>query len=176
VHEPRPDVIRAAAAGETGAFEELVRLYEADVWRFLRRMIVDPRVAEDVAQETFIRVYRHLGTFSFESKFSTWLFRVARNAAVDALRREGRRSRLLRALPPPEAGPPPDQRVEIEHAIAALAPRLRESLLAVEVLGLTYREAGDVLGVPEGTVKSRTFHARATLAAWLSAGENADEM
>lgn len=177
MEEPRPELIRAAAAGDTAAFVELVRLFEAHVWRFLRDLVGDPVVAEDVAQETFLRVYRHLGGFAFQSKFSTWLFKVARNAAVDALRREGRQHRLVRVLPVPPPSSPPDAAVELRQAVAALPRRLREALLAVEVLGLSYRETAEMLGTREGTVKSRVYYARARLAEWFEAeGGVADEV
>jgi len=176
LEEPRPDVIRAAAAGDVAAFESLVRLYSPQLWRFLRRMLGDAMLAEDVAQETFVRVHRNLSGFAFESKFSTWVFRVARNAALDALRRETRRRRLTAILPARGVTAPPDAAVELQQAVQELPPLLREALLTVEVLGLTYREAADMLGAPEGTVKSRVFHARARLVAWLDAGEQAREV
>jgi RNA polymerase sigma-70 factor (ECF subfamily) len=72
--------------------------------------------------------------------------------------------------------PAPEARAELDAALASLQPRLREAVLAVEVLGLTYREAGEVLGVPEGTVKSRVFHARERLAAWHRVEERTGEV
>jgi RNA polymerase sigma-70 factor (ECF subfamily) len=98
VYEPDSEVIRAAAGGDAAAFEELVHAYQAQVWRFLCHLLGDPTQAEDVTQETFIRIYRKLGTFRFRSKFSTWVFQVARNAGIDAIRARGRRERLLKAV------------------------------------------------------------------------------
>ena len=161
--------------GDVAAFERLVRLYQADVWRFLARLLGDRALAEDVAQETFLRAYQRLGTFRFESKFSTWVLQIARNAGLDAVRARTRRMRLHAVAPPPGAGNDPVRAAEIRAALASLAPRFREALLLVEVLGLTYREVAEVTGVPEGTVKSRVFVARDRLAGWLAA-EAADEV
>jgi RNA polymerase sigma-70 factor (ECF subfamily) len=169
VEEPEPAVVRAAAAGDLAAFELLVRRYQAHVWRFLRHLLGDAALAEDVTQETFLHLYRRLPTFAGRSKFSTWVFRVARNAGIDALRAVRRQDRLLEALPAPAPGPAPDARVEAMAAVASLSPKLREALLLVEVFGFTYREAAEVLAVPEGTVKSRVFQARLRLTAWRDA-------
>jgi RNA polymerase sigma-70 factor (ECF subfamily) len=168
VEEPQPRTIRAAAAGDHDAFAELVVAYQAPVWRFLRRMLGDAALAEDVAQEAFLRAYQRLDTFTFRCRFSTWLFQVAHNAAIDALRAQTRRDRLTRVAPPPSPPSDPHARAEIDDALARLSPKLRSAVVVVEVLGLSYQEAGEVLGVPEGTVKSRVFQARERLAATLA--------
>lgn len=168
--EPEAITIRAAAAGDHAAFERLVRAYQPQVWRFLCHFLGDPELAEDVAQDTFLRVYRHLPTYGFRSKFSTWVFQIARNAGIDAVRSRTRRDRLVQALPPPPASTPgPAGVAELQAAIASLDLKKREALLAVEVQGLTYLEAGEALGVPEGTVKSRVHLARVQLTAWMAA-------
>jgi RNA polymerase sigma-70 factor (ECF subfamily) len=172
MQEPEPALIRAAAAGDLGAFERLVRTYQEPVWRFLRRLLGDAGVAEDVAQETFLRVFRRLPTFSFEAKFSTWVFQIARNAGVDELRSRRRRIRLASLAPPPTpAVGMPETRAEIDAALASLPVDLREAVLLIEVLGLRYHEVARVLGVPEGTVKSRVFSARSRLHRWSTADE-----
>jgi RNA polymerase sigma-70 factor, ECF subfamily len=176
VEEPEPDVVRAAMAGDLAAFEWLVRCYQAHVWRFLRHLLGDGALAEDVTQETFLRIYQHLPTFAWRSKFSTWVFRVARNAGIDALRSRRRNDHLLHVLPQPQPEPAPDARAEALAAVAALSPKLREALLLVEVFGFTYREAAQVLRVPDGTVKSRVFQARVRLAAWRDEEGRAGEL
>lgn len=171
--EPEPATIRAAMGGDVVAFEAIVRHYQVPVWRFLRQLLGDPELAEDVTQETFLRLFRRLPSFAFEAKFSTWTFQVARNAGIDALRSRARQDRIAAALatrPLPSSGTP-GLGAEVDAAVASLSPKLREALLVVEVLGLTYREAAHVLGIPEGTMKSRVFQARAQLAAWLEVGE-----
>lgn len=171
VQEPDPEVVRAAAAGDLEAFEVLVRTYEEPLWRFLTGLVTDPALAEDLAQETFLRMHRRLGTFAFRSRFSSWLFRVARNVAVDALRSRERRALLPVRLGPDPSPPGVELRTELQAAVGSLTPKLREALLLVEVLGFSCREAGAILDVAEGTVKSRLHHARRKLVDWLDAGD-----
>jgi RNA polymerase sigma-70 factor (ECF subfamily) len=177
LHEPDPELIRAAGAGDIAAFEELVRAYQAHVWRFLRHLLGDPGLAEDVTQETFVRVYRKLSSFRFRSKFSTWIFSVARNAGIDAIRSRQRQDRISTAMETQVriTSPGGELGVEIEAALQSLSPKLREAFILVEALGLTYREAGRAIGVPEGTLKSRVFHAREHLVSWMTNGELADD-
>ena len=173
MQEPDPATIRAAAAGDLDAFEALVRTYQEPIWRFLRHLVGDPTQAEDLAQETFLRAFRRLRSFAFRSKFSTWLFQIARNAAVDALRSRDRSRRLVVQLAARPAPPDPDPSLgpALTEALATLSPALRDALVLVEVAGFTCREAGEVLGVPEGTIKSRLHTARHTLVAWFTADE-----
>lgn len=176
MNEPDPATVRAAVDGDLDAFEELVHLFQAPIWRFLRGLVGDPTLAEDLTQETFLRAFRNLGGFKFRSKFSTWLFQVARNLGIDELRSRSRRVDLVERLRPrPLDEPPgPELRTELAAALDALSPKLREALLLVEVNGLTCREAGGVLDVPEGTVKSRLFHARRQLVEWFRDAEGGD--
>lgn len=169
--EADPHAVRAAAGGDLEAFETIVRAYQTPVWRFLRDLVGDEQLAEDLAQETFIRVFRRLDSFRFESKFSTWLFRIARNIAVDALRSRGRRNLMVSRLSPAEHEGGPELHTEMAAAVATLSPKLREALLLVEVVGMTCAQAGEVLGVPVGTVKSRLYLARRELIGWFTAGE-----
>ena len=175
--EPDPALIRAAANGDQDAFAFLVRAYQAPVWRFLCRLVGDRTLAEDVTQETFIRVYTRLPTFGFRSKFSTWTFAIARNAGIDALRARTRRSRLDQELTDEErhkGQPQPRVDLDLEVAIAGLPSKLKEAFLVVEVVGLRYEEAAVVLRIPVGTVKSRLHHARKALVQAL--GSDANEM
>lgn len=171
VGEPDGAVAAAAAAGDPWAFEEIVRRYQGPVWRFLCRHLGDPDLAQDVAQETFVRVHRGLPGFDGRSKLTTWMFQIARNAAVDAQRAAQRRARLVAVADPPRPVPDASLGAELQAALDTLPPKLREALLLVEVTGLTYREAAEVLDAPEGTVKSRVFHARDRLVRWMEGGE-----
>jgi RNA polymerase sigma-70 factor (ECF subfamily) len=179
VNEPDQDLVRAAAAGNLRAFEELVRAYQGPVWRFLCRLLHDAALAEDITQETFVRVYKRLDGFRAGSRFTTWLFQVARNAGIDAIRARSRRERLLvRYGSDTSANPPPDERLDLETALATVSPLLREAIVLIEVVGMSYEEAAAVSRVPVGTVKSRVFHARRRLAGLLedkSEDESEDE-
>ena len=173
VQEPDPQVIRAAAQHDHVAFAEIVRAYQMHVWRFLRHLLGDDAVAEDLTQETFIRIYRKLHTFEFRSKFSTWILNIARNAGTDELRARQRRARLVSNLSVPAPQRDATLRVEISDAIESLSPKLREVLLLVELFGFTYREAAEALGIPEGTAKRRVYDARKRLAVELAEGGEA---
>ncbi|MGH8927580.1 MAG: RNA polymerase sigma factor [Acidimicrobiia bacterium] len=170
MNEPNPDLIRAAAAGDRLAFADLVRAHQGLVWRFLCHQLGDPALAEDVTQETFIKVYKKLDSYQFRSKFSTWVLAIARNSGIDALRKN--RPRLI-ALDPDLLDDPRSRStstaVDLEAAIASLAPKLREAFLLVEVVGMRYEEAARILRVPVGTIKSRIYHARRHLMEWLHA-------
>lgn len=170
--EPDPRVIRAAAAGDEAAFTTLMRSAQPHVWRFLRHLLGDEETAADVTQETFVRVHRSLGRFRHQSRFSTWVFQIARHAAIDEQRRGGRRQRILRAVAPPSSTPDASLGAELRAALATLSPRLREAFVLVEAFGLTYQDAADVLTVPVGTVKSRVFRARLELVQWFAAGRS----
>lgn len=172
MQEPDPGLLRRARSGEPDAFEELVRSYQADAWRFARSLTRDPHLADDVTQEAFIRAFRFLRSFRGDSKFSSWLFAIVRNCAMDAMRKAGRP-----APDSPVAATPDHQaRVEIGMAIDSLTPRLREPFLLVEVFGLTYADASVVLETKVGTVKSRVHRARAELIAQLSEEEETNEL
>ncbi|MBL8774321.1 MAG: RNA polymerase sigma factor [Acidimicrobiales bacterium] len=182
MEEPSEGLVRAAAAGDDDAFASLVHHYEDHVRRFLVHFLGDATLAEDVAQDTFVRVYRGLPSFAFRSGLSSWVFQIARNCAVDALRSRQRRDRVVTAVTPAriEEGtsrdPVPSASAELAAAIASLSDKLREALLLVEVYGLTYREAGEVLGTAEGTVKSRVHQARRQLDRWMATEEAARDV
>jgi RNA polymerase sigma-70 factor (ECF subfamily) len=162
-------------AGDMSAFEGLVRAYQGPVFRFLRNLLGDATLAEDVTQETFIRAYERRASFRFDAAWSTWVFQIARNAGLDAVRSRTRRLHLVDRARPPAPRTDPTARIELDAALASLSPKLREAVLVVEVLGMTYREAAEVLHTPEGTVKSRVFQARQHLLAWMQAEEPVDD-
>jgi RNA polymerase sigma-70 factor (ECF subfamily) len=177
VREPEPATIAAAAAGDREAFVELVQLYQLPVWRFLTRLVNDAALAEDITQDTFVRVHRGLPAFHGRSRFSTWVFGIARNAGLDAIRHQQRRPQVVGELPTEMAARAEvGARLEIQAALASLPVRQREALLMVEVLGLTYREASSLAAVAEGTIKSRVYYARVHLHQWMNEGAQADEL
>jgi RNA polymerase sigma-70 factor (ECF subfamily) len=164
-----------ARDGDLAAFEELVRSHQADVYRLALHLVRDRPTAEDVTQEAFIHAFRSLGRFRGQSKFSTWLFRITRNCAVDAIRRRERQRRRDQA---PEEGPVEDftLRATLTQAIDGLPAELREPFVLIEVFGLSYREASGVLGVLQGTLKSRMHRARQLLIRALEAEEDVGEV
>jgi len=168
VQEPDPQSIRDVLRGDTRAFAEIVRAYQEPVWRFLCHLLRDPHLAEDVTQETFLRVHRGLRGFRYQSRFSSWVFQIARNAGLDALRTRERAARLSGKVSPGLLASDPYAGVEVATALDSLSTKLREAVLVVEVFGLSYREAARVLQVPEGTVKSRVFQAREKLVSWFA--------
>jgi RNA polymerase sigma-70 factor (ECF subfamily) len=176
VREPEPEVVRRARAGDLGAFEELVRAHQADVYRLALHLVRDRPTAEDVTQEAFLLAFRSLPRFRGQAKFSTWLYRIARNCAVDAIRRRDRRRRLERAAA--EEAPVPDAslRAALGQAIDGLPPDLREAFVVIEVFGLSYAEAAKVLGVLAGTLKSRMHRTRRLLMEALDEEHRADEV
>jgi RNA polymerase sigma-70 factor (ECF subfamily) len=169
VRDPDPRTLARARQGDLDAFEDLVRAYQADVWRFAYHLTRDRSMADDVTQDAFLRAFRFLKSFRGDSKFTSWLFRIARNCAMDALRQ---RTGLAAKEPPPPLGPPdPQARLEIETALAAVSAEHREPFLLIEVFGLSYQEAADVLNVRVGTVKSRMHRARRAMMAALALDE-----
>ena len=174
-----------ARRGSEDAFRVLVERYERPVYGILLRMVRRVETAEDLAQETFLKAFRALGRFDPERKFSSWLFKIAHNAALDALRREGHEPLSLDAPlsdgdEPPEL--PADPRAEnpfertagrdlgraLEGALRKLRPQYREILLLRFVEELSYEEMAEVLGAPLGTVKIHLFRARRDLARALA--------
>ena len=176
VHDPDPRTLARAREGDVSAFEDLVRAYQADLWRFTYSYTRDRALAEDATQEAFIRAYRFLPSFRGDSRFTSWLFRIARNCALDIIRsRKSQEDRALRA-PDPIGPPDPVTRLELQTALSAVSDDHREPFLLIEVFGLSYQEAADVLRVRVGTVKSRMHRARAAMMGALAVEEDAGEL
>jgi RNA polymerase sigma-70 factor (ECF subfamily) len=179
VEEPRPETLEAARRGSLAAFEEIVRACQHDVWRFTMNVVRDREAAEDVTQETFVRAFRALGRYRGDAKFTTWLLTIARNCALDEVRRKARRrdtTDALEAQPYQSATGDPATALEVREALASLPVELRESIVLIDMLGESYADAASVLHLPVGTVKSRVHRARdQMLTALLERKENADE-
>lgn len=134
------------------------------MYRLALQLVRDQPTAEDVTQEAFLHAYRSLRRFRGQAKFSTWLFRITRNCAVDAIRRRERLRRMDReAVQEEEVRTDPSLRAALEGAIGSLPRDLREPFVLIEVLGLSYAEASNVLSVVPGTLKSRMHRARRML-------------
>lgn len=169
-------VVRALAGREDG-FEELVRRYQRPIVAYVYRMVGDYDSALDLAQEVFIKVYNSLGRYRPEFKFSTWIYRIAHNAAIDHLRRQGASRTEEMEIEGPEGttfekplaskAPTPEQetergerRAEIEEVVAQLSPTYRELIVLRHSHDLSYDEIAEVTSLPLGTVKNRIFRAR----------------
>ena len=172
--------VAAAREGDQGAFEELVRLYEKRVLALTQRMCKNPEDAAEAAQEAFLAAWQGLGNFRGESSFSTWLYRLASNACVDLLRREGRRQSGVSLddedlnLDVPSTIPTPQEEAErrelgeqIEAGLRALPPEYRAVLVLREVQQLRYQEIAGALELDVGTVKSRISRGRKRLRSFL---------
>jgi RNA polymerase sigma-70 factor (ECF subfamily) len=178
VDEPDPQILSSARRGDTRAFEVLVRAYQADVWRLCAHLTNDRAMADDVTQDTFVRIFRFLPRYRGDSKFSTWVFAIARNCALDELRKTKRRQILVERAHMQREIVHTEQSttVEVRDALVALPLELREPIVLIDMLGESYRDAGVVLGIPEGTVKSRVHRGRQQLARALSEKlESSDE-
>ena len=171
-----------ATAGSQSAFEQIVRRFQRPVISLIARMTGDRMLAEDLAQETFVKAFRNLSAFDTSRRLSSWLFRIAHNTTLDALRRT-RPAMLSIDAPPgewggggdvPDPATPADpvERAALGVAIAAAMAHLRPDQRAALVLryeeGLSFEEIGHVLGIPEVTARSHVHRARRSLARLLT--------
>lgn len=169
------DLVATAITGAEGSFEELVRRYQRPISAYVYRMVGNYESALDLTQEIFIKVYGSLRKYRSEFKFSTWIYKIAHNAAVDHLRRSSTREQSLinsadgdhfelpiesRRLSPEQESERKERRVEIESVVRALPANYRELIILRHSQDLTYEEIVEVTGLPLGTVKNRLFRAR----------------
>ena len=175
------ELVERARKGDESAFEVLVTDNEKRIYNLCRRLTGNPEDAAELTQEAFLNAWRGLGRFQGESSFSTWLYRLASNACIDFLRKEKRRQNLsmtvslddeeeARQVELPDERYTPErelERTEVRQAVAAglerLTPEHRQVLVMREINGLSYAVIGAVLGLEEGTVKSRIARARNAL-------------
>ena len=165
---PQPDfeVVQRVLGGESAAFEVLVRQYQQDIYRLTYRMTRNAEDAKDLAQETFVQAYRALGTFRGQSRFSTWLYRIAMNLCLNRLKSSARED------PAEVDGHLADPRVDslgvlliderdraVAQAIEELPPQQKATLTLRVQQGLSHKEIAEVLDCSEGTAKANYFHA-----------------
>jgi RNA polymerase sigma-70 factor (ECF subfamily) len=178
---PDADVVQLARQGRETAFRELVRRYERPVFSLIFRMVRNRETAEDLSQDTFIKVLNHIDRYSPEFKFSSWLFKIANNVAIDHLRKRQlevismdgaahaatsseiestsfdvavHQESALEEMESRELGG------AIERAIAALRPEYRSCIMLRHVEGRSYEEIAATLDLPLGTVKTYIHRAR----------------
>ena len=169
------DLVATATTGVEGSFEELVRRYQRPISAYVYRMVGDYEAALDLTQEIFIKVYGSLARYRSEFKFSTWIYKIAHNSAVDHLRRNAGRERSLSSgiegdqyelpiesgsLSPEQESERRERRLEIEAVVRSLPTAYRELIVLRHSQDLTYEEIVEVTGLPLGTVKNRLFRAR----------------
>ncbi|CAN5690044.1 RNA polymerase sigma factor SigW [soil metagenome] len=179
-----PDLIALARKGSEKAYRELLGRYQRPVFSLVYRMVRDRELAEDIAQETFVKVFNHLGSYNPKYKFSSWIFKIASNLAIDHLRKkepqtisldgsrhattaeqieatsitvESRDENPEQFLEAKELG------AEIEQAIGRLRPDYRTAILLRHVEGRPYEEIAEIMDVPLGTVKTYIHRARTEL-------------
>ena len=172
------ELVHRARNGDREAFDEIVERHKGAVFRAALAALRNREDAEDVTQETFITAYRKLDSFRGDSQLRTWLSRIAWNRSMDR-RRRGRFRSFLHLDEPqsvelPSQEPDPERatlaasvHARVRRAIDLLPANLRDTLLLASAKDLDYASIAELLGVREGTVKSRVFEARALLRASL---------
>lgn len=169
--------------GNVNDFEKLVTAYEKNVYNIALRMVGDPDDAADMTQETFIKAYRALSSFRGDSKFSSWLYRIASNVCLDFLRSRSRHPQVSLSTVDeddratfelPDMRQNPEEQLmkklgmeAVRRGLEQLPEQQRQILVLRELGGLSYAELAQTLGLEEGTVKSRIFRARKRLCALL---------
>jgi RNA polymerase sigma-70 factor (ECF subfamily) len=182
------EVVALAREGRDAAYRELVRRYERPVFSLIYRMVRDRALAEDLAQDTFVKVLNALESYRPEYKFSSWIFKIANNVAIDQLRRREIDTLSLDGAPDARTQDEIDatalqavDRTEtplaelesrelgtiIERAIARLRPEYRSCILLRHVEGRSYEEIAETLELPLGTVKTYIHRARHELREYL---------
>lgn len=169
------ELVSATIGGGESGFEELVRRYQRPIVSYVFRMLGDYESALDVTQEVFIKVFNSLDRYSAEYKFSTWLYRIAHNAAIDHMRRNSQNTQSIEtenaegtyelqiesSLPSPETERERSEwRTEIETVVKCLPAAYRDLILLRHSNDLSYDEIASITGLPLGTVKNRLFRAR----------------
>ena len=192
------ELLAAYQQGDVGAFELLLRRHRAPLFTFLLRMLGDRQKAEDLAQETFLRIVKGAGAWEQRARFQTWLYTIARNLCVDQSRRDRfRRTDSLdqegpddepamvdsvpgREIDPSRGAESARLRPVLQKALMALPAEQREVFILREQAGVPFKEIAGLVGVNENTVKSRMRYAleglrKALLAAGVDADTSEDE-
>jgi len=178
--EADEELVRRSLAGDIGGFEELVRRHKKQIVNFIYRMVGDFDLALDMSQEVFIKVYQALDRYDPRYQFTTWIYRIASNCAIDRLRRHAPPTVSLDASPrpgdnvrtlqiassdqnPAESYEATETMRKLETAIRRLPPGYRRLIVLRHVNSLRYEQIAAVTRLPLGTVKNRIFRARAIL-------------
>ncbi len=183
------ETLKKAAAGDMEAFEELYKLSSGYVYSVAYRVNGNPEDAEEVTQEVFVKVYRKLGTFSYRSKFSTWLYRVTVNTAINVYRKKAReKGRKISFDDGVEVADPKtsgsalrdlekkDSESLVMSMLAILPEEQRACVILRDIEGLKYEEVAEAMGTNLNTVRSRLNRARAKLMAAYGKKEDENEV
>lgn len=171
--QPDAAILRRARRGDPKAFSVIVHSYERLVFAYVLRVVDDRRLAEDLTQDVFLKVFKGLPAFSERSAFTTWLFQITKNTVIDELRSIERRPQAVNIddVPMPtlvearfEQAEPIDA---LWAAVASLSVDLRTALLLRDIVGLSYYEIADALEITRTTVKWRIHKARESVQAAL---------
>jgi len=171
--------VRRAQDGDARAFEVLYRTHVERVYGLCLRMTADRERAERLTQDTFVRCWEKLGTFRLESRFSSWLYRLAVNVVLNDQRARKRRHLRMEATGEPErhawTAPPgrAEEAIDVERALAGLPEAARTVLVLYGIEGYKYREIAEMTGLAEGTVKAQIHRARKLLEEALQRGRPA---
>ena len=174
-------ILARAQAGDLAAFEQLMRLYERQIWRTSLRLLITPDDAPDAAQEVFLRLHKHLRRLESSQSIFPWIYRVTVNVCHDINRRRGREPRIsldeaasgIAAYEPTDSGPSPYQQAAsgqesrvMTEALRELSEKERAAVVLRDIEGFSTRETAGMLGVSEATVRSHICHARLKLRAF----------
>jgi RNA polymerase sigma-70 factor (ECF subfamily) len=161
------ELIARCVDGDQRAFAELMTRHQRMLYAICLRITVNPDDALDAVQETLVRVWRMIGGYEQRAQFSTWLYRVATNAALEEIRKRGRRPEPVDRLPEQPASRPTDdevvERMTTDGALAQLPPSYRAAVVLRDLCGCSYEEIAALLDVPVNTVKSRISRGRQAL-------------
>ena len=173
--QPDSELVRQIQSGDAAAFDELMRRYKRPLVNFIFHMLGNAQDADEVAQDVFVRMYQNVDTYRPQTKFSTWLFAVARHAAIDRIRcRSRHRTESIESAPEIVAVSGTAEEVnareigdQIAAAVAKLPEDQRTAIVLSEYHGMTYAEIAGVMRCSEKSVESRLYRARLTLRAAL---------
>lgn len=169
-------LVRRAAAGDERAYAKLIQAYQARLYNFVRSMVQNDQLAEDITQESFVKAYFSLSKLKEPARFKSWLFRIANNNTLDYLRKkrlplqdvdEAVRESYIDAANPEAGAIQGERSAHIWGALNKLKPDQKSILVMCDLQGLSYAEIAEALGVPFGTVQSRIFYARKKLKDFL---------
>lgn len=185
------DSLEKLLSGDEQAFEEFIKENQTKVYRVALSMVRNPQDAEDIAQETFVKVYMSLSSFAGRSEITTWVYRIAYNLSIDFLKKHGKRAKITKTLDDPDdtellelsddsflpedAFEKKEVKKDIYNALQSLPDEQRKLIELKDIHGFSYEEIAEMLSIKEGTLKSRLNRGRLALKKILSKKWNIDD-